>query len=354
MHDDMSIHMLPLSPSCNLIQQISKLKGYTMLTGWPRVSYQDLLVIPMYGIVSVTYIITLCATIMRILFWDKKWSCTERLKAADQKLITYMLEGFFNMLHHREKIQHLHRCQGNETRTLQDCSSERAENVTPLNESSEAKVATVGVVLRTSTILSSKWAMTILSWYVANIASLAVFIFWDEFSVKEVIGCSDGRDCYYPNNSLIIDCYPDDLVSGDREIYDKATCYELTLDFPKAIAEVTGILFLGTNGFAFLMFLLLLIIDGIASPCMRIIAYSVIACVEYASVGSIIFAFVLRLVVLYKEETINIIIEELLISTALLTGVTTPWIVLLWAVSKYKGNKNKLNGSSADIRKPKL
>lgn len=311
-----------------------------MLAGWLRASYQDLLVIPIYAIISLTYIITISATIIRLLFWDKKWSFTQKIKEADHKLITYMLEGFFNMLHHREKIHKMHKWSRNE---MPESTSTAA--------STEVQAITVSVLMRTSTILSSKWATTILSWYVANIASLAMFTFWDEFSVEEVIGCVNGLDCYFPNNSLVMDCYPRDIASTDREILDKATCYQFTLDFPKAIAEVTGILFLGANGFAFLMFLLLLVIDGISSPCIRIIAYAVIAFIEYTIVGSIIFAFVIRVLVLRKEDTINVIIEELLISTALLTGVTTPWIVLLWAVSKYKRNKTKLDSTSSNSSK---
>ena len=309
-----------------------------------------MLVIPMYIIVSATYLITFCATLMRLMFWNKEWRCIKKLKEADQKLIAYMLEGLFNMLHHREKIQELPMHRRNDTSKVIELS-ETADHEIISKVVVDSKATNVGLLIQTSTILSSKWAMTILSWYVANIASLAVFIFWDEFSVEEVLGCIDGLDCYYPNNTLITDCYPDDLLEGDRQIFDKATCYELTLDFPKAIAEVTGILFIGTNGFAFLMFLLLLVIDGVASRCLRMMAYSVIAFLEYASVASIIFAFVVRVQVLYKEDTINIIIEEVLISTALLTGVTTPWAMLLWAVSKYKG---KLNVSTTDVSKLKM
>ena len=318
-----------------------------MFIGWPRVLYQDLLVVPMYAIVGVTYLITIFATLARLLFWNQQWGWMKRLKEADQKLITYMLEGFFNMLHHREKIQDIHNrneVNCSDVHKLHESTPElSAANVIPPVAGIDKTVARVGLLIQTSTILSSKWAMTVLSWYVANIASLAVFIFWDEFSVEEVVGCVNELDCYYPNGSLITDCYPENIFGSDREIFDKATCFGLTLDFPKAIAEVTGILFICSNGFAFLMFLLLLVIDGVASPLLRTIAYSIIAFMEYAGAASIIFAFVVRVQVLYKNDTINTIIEELLISSALLTGITTPWVILLWAVTKHNSKKMKLN-----------
>ena len=83
----------------------------------------------------------------------------------------------------------------------------------------------------------------------------------------------------------------------------EATCYEpeVTLEFPMAIAEVAGILFLAFNGFTFLIFLKLLVADGITTLCFRITAlcfritaYILLAVIEYSVVMAIIGAFVAR------------------------------------------------------------
>lgn len=101
-----------------------------------------------------------------------------------------------------------------------------------------------------------------------------------------------------------------------------------------AIAEVAGILFLAFNGFTFLIFLKLLVADGVASACLRVLMYLLLAVIEYAIVLGITISFIARGVSLAKENSMNMIIEQVLISIALFMGVTTPWIMLLWALKR--------------------
>lgn len=62
--------------------------------------------------------------------------------------------------------------------------------------------------------------------------------------------------------------------------------------------------------------------------------YLVLGLVEYAIVLAIIGSFIARRVLLRKEDTTNVIIENFLISIALGIGVTMPWILLLWALNR--------------------
>ena len=49
--------------------------------------------------------------------------------------------------------------------------------------------------------------MNILSWYVANITSLALVIFWDVFILEESHNCDDELECFYKNHTYInLDC----------------------------------------------------------------------------------------------------------------------------------------------------
>ena len=319
-------------------------------------TYLDLLLTPIYIIIAVCYLLTFFITLLRLLLWKKKCSFAKKFREADRKMIAYMLETFFNMLHHREGIRDLENKK--EVINVEYLNGEHLEmenkkeviNVEYLNGEHiemdevlihEGRVCTTGklndsaeishsTIIDTDKILRSKWAVTILSWYIANITSLALVVFWDVFILEEKFGCNDDLHCFYENGTYISQ-YCSCLSIEDKR---SASCYEVSLEFPKAIAEVAGILFLAFNGFAFLMFIKLLVVDGIASQCLRILLYLLLAIIEYLVVFGIIGAFVARRIALKKEDSTNIMIEQMLISVAMIMGVTTPWCMLLWAVKR--------------------
>ena len=256
-------------------------------------------------------------------------------------MIAYMLESFFNMLHHREGILDLELESEKEVSSIKYSTAggniRMNENTTvPIatavhtNHSTEANHCTSSMI-DTDEILRSKWAMTILSVYVASVTSLALVVFWDVFILKQTSGCNDHLDCFFKNGTYFdTDCY----CLSNQDLASSLTCYEITLEFPMAIAEVAGILFLAFNGFTFLIFLKLLVADGIATQFFRIIAYLILAVIEYSVVLAIIGAFVARGLFFDTEESTNTIIEEVLIALAMIMGVTTPWIMLLWALRR--------------------
>ena len=309
-------------------------------------TYQDLLLTPIYIIIAVCYQITFLITLLRLFLWKKKWSFAKKFREADRKMIAYMLETFFNMLHHREGIRDLENKK--EVINVEYLNGEYLEmnevhihegrvcTTGKLNDSAEISHSTI---IDTDEILSSKWAMTILSWYIANITSLALVVFWDVFILEEKFGCNDDLHCFYENGTYISQHCGCLSIEDERS----ASCYEVSLEFPKAIAEVAGILFLAFNGFAFLMFIKLLVVDGIASQCLRILSYLSLAIIEYLVVLGIIGAFVARGIALEKEDSTNMIIQQVLISAAMIMGVTTPWCMLLWAVKRVVRKKKSIS-----------
>ena len=317
-----------------------------MTIGWHETSYQNLLLVPIYVTIAVTYTLTIGLTFVRLAFWTKQWHFMKKLKAVDQKMIAYVLEGFFNMLLHRENIQILN--EPNEVQMQHNGSGEMGYRLIDARdrnaEDQTSEERGLSLLLKADTILSSRWAVSILSWYVATVSSLGITVFWDVFSVQEIFKCDENLDCF-SNGSL--------LQKTNHTCYDTeglgVTCYELSLDFPKAIAELTGILFLGANGFSFLMFVLLLVVDGVGTRSRRNVAYVIIAIVEYSCVGAILFAFAARVEFLFKERPIHIAIQEIMISAALFAGVTTPWALLLWAFSKWKGRVRKSRQHALDL-----
>ena len=308
-------------------------------------TYNNLLLVPIYIIVAVCYTVTIILALLRLVLWTKEWKFAKKFREADRKMIAYMLEGFFNMLHHREGIRELE----NEVDVAHVTYTAKEEIV--MNEKSSASTPDGSVIISASTfidineILRSKMAVTILSWYVANVTSLALVVFWDVFIINETHGCNDEFDCFYPNGSYISQYC---RCLSDIEDSIKILCYEVSLEFPKAIAEVAGILFLAFNGFAFLMFLKLLVADGFASQCHRILIYLLLGVGEYCVVFGIIGAFIARRVILEKEESKNLIIQEVLISFAMIIGVTTTWIMLLWAFKKVMRRRNVSKVTSID------
>ena len=309
-------------------------------------AYDDLFLVPIYTIVAVCYSVAIILSILRLLLWRKEWNFAKRFRDADRKMIAYMLESFFNMLHHREGILDMELEPETEVKGIKYSNAgENIENqniemkgkvadptTTPhTNHSTEANHSTSSMI-DTGEILRSKWAMTILSVYVANVTSLALVVFWDVFILKQTKGCNDEFECFLKNGTYIDSyCFGCGLTDAEQA---EATCYEVALEFPMAIAEVAGILFLAFNGFTFLIFLKLLVADGIATPCFRITAYILLAVIEYSVVLAIIGAFVARGLFFNTEESTNTIIEEVLISLAMIIGVTTPWIMLLWALRR--------------------
>ena len=311
------------------IDTCSLLRIYT----FQKSGYLNLLLAPIYTVLAVTYTSTFVVMLLRLLLWKKEWEFARKFREADRKMIAYMLEVFFNMLHHREGIRDLEN--EHEVVLADHLTSESSEMgtkdvaSTPSVQEHNVEISH-STVIDTPGILRSKLAVTILSFYVANIASLAIVVFWDVFILKEIHGCSDEFDSFYENGTFInqyCSCIPTD----DR---DKALSYDVALEFPTAIAEVAGILFLGFNGFAFLMFLKLLVADGIASLCPRIVIYLLLGAVECLVVIGIISAFVSRRILLEKEDATNVIIEQVMISVAMIVGVATPWAMFLWASQK--------------------
>lgn len=297
--------------------------------------YLNLLLAPIYTVIAVTYTLTFVVMLLRLLLWKREWEFARKFREADRKMIAYMLEGFFNMLHHRKGIRNLENENENETVNVGQSTSENVEMekmvAVSIPSAPEHNVEiTHSTVIDTQGILRSKLAMTILSFYVANIASLAIVVFWDVFIVKEIHGCSDEFDSFYKNGTFI-NKYCSCISTDDQY---KAISYDITLEFPTAIAEVAGILFLGFNGFAFLMFLKLLVADGIASLFPRVVIYLLLGAIECLVVIGIIGAFLSRDILLEKEQSTNVIIEQVLISVAMILGVATPWALYLWASQK--------------------
>ena len=181
---------------------------------WQKSSYEALFLVPICIIVGSTYFVTILLTIIRLVSWKKEWKAIAKLKEADRKVIAYMLETFFNMLHHREAIQSLNpptvsKEPGEELKDKSLSTDQSSSTSTEKTRSTELSTPYVeyeivhstspGHVITTEHILSSKWAMTLLSWYVASVASLALVVFWDQFIVEQITASiyeSKNSDCY--------------------------------------------------------------------------------------------------------------------------------------------------------------
>ena len=151
-----------------------------MAVSWQESSYQNILLVPIYSIIAVTYVLSIGLTLFRLAFWTKETSVVRKVKEADQKMIAYVLDGFFNMLLHRKGIQSLsqQQCRGrsvdagnNGEVAVDEYSLYSNQRYTDMEDgASESK--DLSILLQTETILMSRWAVSILSWCVATISSL--------------------------------------------------------------------------------------------------------------------------------------------------------------------------------------
>ena len=188
-----------------------------------RSSYLNILYGPIIGFVCASFAITLLLIILRGLLWKKKRHFAKKFREADRKMIAFMLENLFNMLHHREGIREFE--DGTEAADIEYSSDNVKVEDKSATSSAEHSKVTHSSMIHTGEILSSKLAMTVLSLYVASVSSLALVVFWDGFIVKVKIGCLDenGIDCFYPNGTYI-NQFCSCLSSADQI---EATCYEI-------------------------------------------------------------------------------------------------------------------------------
>ena len=331
---------------------------------WQKSSYEALFLVPICIIVGSTYFVTILLTIIRLVSWKKEWKAIAKLKEADRKVIAYMLETFFNMLHHREAIQSLNpptvsKEPGEELKDKSLSTDQSSSTSTEKTRSTELSTPYVeyeivhstspGHVITTEHILSSKWAMTLLSWYVASVASLALVVFWDQFIVEQITASiyeSKNSDCYILDTDgryTLVNISDDEPIAVD-------ICYSLSLDFPKAIAEVAGILFLSSNGFAFLTFLMLLVVDGIETPLHRLVSCAALAAMEYGAIGFLLYSFGVHYLLRGEEDSINLFIEEFLMGFTLVMGATTPWLLLRWASKRWVRKRDRAINSYVQLK----
>ena len=72
--------------------------------------------------------------------WKQEWNFAKKFKEADRKMIAYMLETFFNMLHHRKGIRELE----NDNKSIQHSTGEKIPMQEAHVQAHEGGVSTTG------------------------------------------------------------------------------------------------------------------------------------------------------------------------------------------------------------------
>jgi len=73
---------------------------------WPRSRYENILLIPMYVATGLSLLSLTISTCIRFLWWNSKWHLIETLIKIDQKIISYVLDDFLEVLDEREEFEH--------------------------------------------------------------------------------------------------------------------------------------------------------------------------------------------------------------------------------------------------------
>ena len=218
---------------------------------WQKSTYDYLLTSLIYVIVFDTYFVTIFITAG--LVEERVEGCHKAQQGSGSK--GYHLHAR-NVLQHsapqRRGVQSLNPPTESEKQVEELQEKQRSmELSTSYMEYEIVHSTSPGHVITTEHILTSKWAMTLLSWYVASVASLALVVFWEQFIVEQITASiyeSKNADCYILDTDgryTLVNISDPLLANGEPIAVD--ICHALGLDFPKAIAEVAGILFLSSN-----------------------------------------------------------------------------------------------------------
>eukprot|EP00731_Ephydatia_muelleri_P037756 Em0554g2a len=278
---------------------------------WQKSSYEALFLVPICIIVGSTYFVTIILTIIRLVSWKREWKAIAKLKEADRKVIAYMLETFFNMLHHREAIQSLNpptvsKEPGEELKDKSLSTDQSSYTSTEKTRSTELSTPYVEYEIVHSTSPGH-----VIMHHGAHPEQQMGHDTAQLFIVEQITASiyeSKNSDCYILDTDgryTLVNISDDEPIAVD-------ICYSLSLDFPKAIAEVAGILFLSSNGFAFLTFLMLLVVDGVETPLHRLVSCAALAAMEYGAIGLLLYSFGVHYLLRDEEDSINLFIEEFL------------------------------------------
>ena len=187
---------------------------------WPRSHYESILLIPIYvaaGLSVLTYTATTC---IRLLWWNFKSHFVELLKAIDQKVISYVLDGFFGVLEGREDTEHT----TDIDMSLKEIQLQAFTDEADARKAEETIRSTrSSVKINTMNILKSKHAINILALYFNTVVLLIFILFWDIFNIETTFGCDYHRDCYVGDSDQdpILDC---DLINPRNT---SVVCYRL-------------------------------------------------------------------------------------------------------------------------------
>ena len=74
---------------------------------WTRSQYEDVLLKPIYVVTGITTLSFIITTLIRLLWWDRKWTYFQTMKKIDQKIVSYTFHNFFEVLEGRENFEHI-------------------------------------------------------------------------------------------------------------------------------------------------------------------------------------------------------------------------------------------------------
>ena len=305
---------------------------------WPRSRYENILLIPMYVAAGLSLLSFTTTTCIRLLWWNSKWHFIETLTKIDQKIISYVLDGFLKVLDGREEIE-----QTMDTdKSLKEIQLQAFTDEVDVGKAEEIIQNTrSNVKIHRMNILRSKYSINILILYFHVIVLLIFISFWSTFILETTFGCDHHRDCYVGNTGQdpIPDC---DLINPKNT---SVVCYQLEFDSVNGIINIGGTTFVAVGGFGLMTHLVLLVQDSCRRHWVRIILNIIMLAVQY-TVFFANLAFFIYIQILerrgHQAYRIISIVHAITTFIAVFICITSPWVLVLWAWCETRNQKNRL------------
>ena len=305
---------------------------------WPRNRYENILLIPMYVAAGLSLLSLTISTCIRFLWWNSKWHLIETLIKIDQKIISYVLDDFLEVLDEREEFEHT----TDTDKSLREIESQAFTDEVDVGKAEEIIQTTrSNVKIHRLNVLKSKHTISILILYFHVIVLLIFMSFWDTFILETSFGCDHHRDCYVGDSDQdpIPDC---DLINPKNT---SVVCYRLEFDSVNGIANIGGTTFVAVGGFGLMTHLVLLVQDSCRRHWVRIISNMMMIAVQYTVFFANLAYFIYIQIAERRSHQATRITSTVQSIATFIAGficITSPWVLILWAWNKTRNQQNRL------------
>ena len=177
-------------------------------------------------------------TCIRILWWNSKRHFIETLTKIDQKIISYVLDGFLKVLDGREEIEHTM----DTDKSLKEIQLQAFTDEVCVGKAEEI-IQNTRSNIKINTVKSNHTVNVLILYFNVVVVLMLITRFWNTCILETTFGCVHHWDCYIGNNGQ-------DPIPDCDQINPKNTsvvCYRLQFDSGNGVANIDGTIFVAVG-----------------------------------------------------------------------------------------------------------